>query len=281
MAEFSVSISDLKKYDYYRYLCCLLSPEHLQPRFFAIYAFNNEIAKIKDVISEPMAGHIRLQWWRDAIEEIYNGRPESHNHHVVRDLYKVISQVDVPKDLFDNLIDAREADIEFSMPEDIASIENYAVGTSSRLFELLLAAAEINDKHAREAAHYAGIAYAITGIMRSMKFSAYRGRVILPKDLLDKASISEDDIINGRYLGKTNPIVHILCDKIEVNLTHVRALLKEAPRFAINVFLPLSVVDIFLARIRKNSYDIFYSDIESGRLRLQLNILKSKIFGSI
>jgi NADH dehydrogenase [ubiquinone] 1 alpha subcomplex assembly factor 6 len=281
MPDLSLSITELKKYDYYRYLCCLLAPAHFQHRFFAIYAFNNEIAKIKDVITEPMAGHIRLQWWRDAVEEIYNGKPVKHDNQVVRDLYKVISEVDISKDLIDSLIDAREADIEFSMPEDIASIKNYAIGTSSRLFELLLAASEINEKHAKEATYYAGIVYALTGIMRSLKYNAYHGRVMLPKDMMNKVGISEEDIIEGRYLDRTRPIVHIICDKVEVNLTHVRALLKDAPRSAINVFLPLAIVDIFLRRIKKNNYDLFNVNIESGKLELQLNILKSKIFGRI
>ncbi|MCE3232517.1 MAG: putative phytoene synthase (terpenoid synthase) [Rickettsiaceae bacterium] len=272
---------EVKKYDYYRYLCCLLAPENLQERFFAIYAFNNEIARIKEVVSEPMVGHIRLQWWRDAIEEIYKGVPVKHNHEIVRALYKLISQVDISKELFDNLIDAREADIEFSVPENIESLENYTIATSSGLFELLLTAAEIYDKSAVEASYHAGIAYALTGIMRAMKFNAHHGKVMFPASLMQNANITDLEIIEGKNLEKTYPITQLLCDKVKSNMKHTRLLLKNAPKSAINIFLPLAIVDSFIALICKNNYDIFNSDIEVPALKLQFKILKAKVFCKI
>jgi len=274
-------VSQVKKNDYYRYLCCLLCNDNIRDRLFAIYAFNNEIAKIKDIISEPMAGHIRLQWWRDAIDEIYNGAPVKHRHEIVDALYRVVSEVDISKELFDNLIDAREADIEFSTPDNMDVLKNYAIGTSSNLFYLLMAAAGVSDSHAKEAAYYGGISYAIIGIMRSMKYNAYHRRVMFPQDLLDKQEITIDDIAEGRNLEKTKAITRVLCDKAEVNLHHVRGLLGDVSKDALHVLLPVSMVEMFLGRIKKNNYDLFNSDLESGRLGLQWQIYKSRLLGRV
>jgi phytoene synthase len=266
--------SQVKKYDYYRYLCCLLSPSNLQERFFAVYAFNSEIAKIKEVVSEPMVGHIRLQWWRDAIDEIYDGIPVKHNHEIVHALYKVICAVDIDKELFERLLDAREADIEFTAPETLDNLKNYAIGTCSNLFLLLLAACEIDDKHAAEAAHYGGIAYALTGIMRAMRHNAQHGMVMLPLDLMERFGISEDDVTDGKNLEKTYAITKIICENVSENLRQYRLAIKQAPKSTAHVFLPISIIEVFLNRIEKNNYDLFNGDIEGSRFGVQMRILK-------
>ena len=41
----------------------------------ALYGFNYEVARVREVVSEPMLGHIRLQWWRDVISAAFSGEP--------------------------------------------------------------------------------------------------------------------------------------------------------------------------------------------------------------
>ena len=273
--------NELKKHDYERYLCCLLVNGYIRERIFTIYAFNNEIAKIKHIVNEPMAGYIRLQWWRDAIAEIYEGKPVKHRHEVASALYEVVCDTGVSKHLFDDLIDAREADIDFKNPKNLDELNKYCVKTSSKLFNLLLAVAGINCHVANEAAYHAGISYAITGIMRSMKYNAYYGRSMLPQDLMDKEGVSLDDIMKGKNIERTKPIVRVLCDKAEVNLNHTRTLIKGTTDKAKSIFLPLSIVDTFLKRIKKYDYDLFNSNLEGNILSVQLKIYMSKLFNRV
>ncbi|MDA0781085.1 MAG: phytoene/squalene synthase family protein [Rickettsiales bacterium] len=269
--------NEVKKHDYERYLCCLLADCRVRNRLFAIYAFNNEIAKIKHIVSEPMAGYIRLQWWRDAIDEIYTRQPIKHRHETVDALYEVVRETGVGKELFDNLIDAREADIDFKTPKDIDSLGEYAIGTSSNLFYLLLAVADVNCNTAKEAAYHAGIAFAITGFMRSMKYNAYYGRLMLPQDMMKKQGITVDDILRGEGVEKTKPIVRALCDKAEVNLHHTKTLLQGTTDAAKSVLLPVCIVDVFLKRIKKCDYDLFNSNIEGNIFSIQMKIYLSKL----
>ena len=277
----SFCIEKVRKHDYYRYLCCLLAGEEIRNRLFVIYAFNNEIAKIPHVITEPMAGYIRLEWWREAIDELYNGPPVRHNHEVTKAIYGIISEVKIPKEMFIKVIDGREAEIEFETPENMDGLKKYSADISSSLFELLLRLVEIKDSNAVEAAHYAGIAYGLTKVMLSMKYNAYHNRIMLPKDLMKRCGLTSRDIRDGHNLEAASPIAREICENAEVALNHVRALLKESPKKAFPVFLPLSTTATFLKRVKRDDYDLFGSNLERGRTSLQLQILKCYLLGGI
>ena len=60
----------------------MLAPAAARPGLFALYAFNLEMARAPWVASEPALAAIRLAWWREALDEIYDGRPP-RRHAVV------------------------------------------------------------------------------------------------------------------------------------------------------------------------------------------------------
>src|SRR5215207_11715913 len=51
-----------------RYFAALFAPADKRPHLFALYAFSLEIARVREAVSDPMLGDIRLQWWRDALQ---------------------------------------------------------------------------------------------------------------------------------------------------------------------------------------------------------------------
>lgn len=57
---------DLQRLDPDRWLTTLFAPDASRPGLFALYAFNAEIARARESVSQPMIGQIRLQWWREA-----------------------------------------------------------------------------------------------------------------------------------------------------------------------------------------------------------------------
>lgn len=272
-------LEQLKAHDYYRYLSCLLCPEALRAVLLPVYGFNQEISKIKYVVSEPMVGHIRLQWWREAIEELYAGKTLTHSHEVTRALQGMLAQHPVPKEMFDELINAREADIDFEPPEDMDALKHYAVATSSNLLLLALEAVGVKDDQAREAAHYAGIAYAITGMIRSLRHNAYHRRVMLPLDMLEKQGITADDVAEGRKLDKTRVIIQAMHDKADVHFHHARALMGGIPPAARYILLPVAIVPPFLRRIRACGYDVFHTDLEANQLPMQWALWKARWVG--
>src|SRR3546814_5074662 len=93
-----------------RYLASLFAPEAQREDLFALYAFNYEVAKTAEVVSEPMIGQIRLQWWRESLAGIYEGR--ARQHEVVQPLARAVAARALPRALLETIIDAREFDLD-------------------------------------------------------------------------------------------------------------------------------------------------------------------------
>ncbi|MCH9020134.1 MAG: squalene/phytoene synthase family protein, partial [Proteobacteria bacterium] len=101
-AGLSYCAGQARRYDRDRYLCALFAPAARREALFALLAFNAEVARIRETVSEPMLGLIRLQWWRDAIAGIYAGAPP--RHAVVEALSLAVERHGLGRGEFDFLI---------------------------------------------------------------------------------------------------------------------------------------------------------------------------------
>ena len=70
-AELSYCAGEVRRHNADRFFTTLLARKDHREDLFALYAFNLEISKTREIVSETMLGAIRLQWWREAIEAIY------------------------------------------------------------------------------------------------------------------------------------------------------------------------------------------------------------------
>ena len=125
--------------DYDRYLSALFAPAARREALFALIAFNHEIARIPEAVSEPMLGRIRLQWWRETLEAIHDGKP-ARRHEVALPLADAIHAWGLDRGAFERLLDGREADLEPDAPPDLAGLERYAAATGGALTALMLQA---------------------------------------------------------------------------------------------------------------------------------------------
>lgn len=100
----------VKKHDYQNFLAGHLFPAKIRHAYFAIRAFNVEIAMIKDQAhGNALTGRIRFQWWRDVLEEIY-ADPLSATQPpqpVARVLKVLIPERQLSKRWFERSLDAR------------------------------------------------------------------------------------------------------------------------------------------------------------------------------
>src|SRR5208282_2178696 len=61
----------VRRHDRDRFQTALFAPAARREALFALYAFNCEIARVRERVTQPTLGQIRLQWWREAIETAY------------------------------------------------------------------------------------------------------------------------------------------------------------------------------------------------------------------
>lgn len=87
-----------------RYIAALLAPAVARPDLMALAAFAAEISRVPTLVKEPMAGEIRLQWWRDAVA---TGPDNPQTGNPVADALRLAAhRHDLPIPLLHGLVDA-------------------------------------------------------------------------------------------------------------------------------------------------------------------------------
>ena len=198
----------VRRHDPDRFQTVLFAPAARREALFALYAFNYEIARVRESVTQPMLGQIRLQWWRENIAAAFTGNAIRH-HPVVEPLAAAVREFGLTRDHFDRLIDARETDLADEPQASLAAVEDYAESTSAGLVYLALEVLGAHNSAAAEAAHHIGIAYAIAGLLRLLPF---RARRIIPADIPLQKGVIELSAAASRHLvaarGHRNAIPH-------------------------------------------------------------------------
>lgn len=193
----------VRRYDPDRFLISMFAPEEVREDLWALFAFNYEIAKTREVVSESTLGLIRLQWWRDAIAGIYDGKILSHE--VVEPLAAAIGRHYLPQEHFDTLLYAREFDLEDVLPGNLEGLMNYADFTSTPLLKLALRIAGGDDT--TEPVQPIATNYAVMGVIRAVHFHAAQGQCYLPEDLLLRYQLKRNDIGNPVFKDELSNII--------------------------------------------------------------------------
>src|SRR5712692_5259193 len=173
----------VRRHDRDRYQTALFAPADRREPLFALYAFNYEIARVRESVTQPMLGQIRLQWWREVVAAAFAGAP-ARQHVVAEPLAAVVRDFALTRSHFDRMIDARERDLADEPPATLAALEDYAEGTSATLLYLALEVLGITEASAVAAASEVGIGYALAGLLRAMPFHARTGRCYIPAEIV-------------------------------------------------------------------------------------------------
>lgn len=247
----------VKRDDRDRWLASLFLPTHLRQHVHALYAFSLEIARVRQRVSEPALGEIRFQWWR----EVLAGEGRGEANPIAAALLDTIARFNLRRDPLIALIDARLFDLYDAPMPSIATLEAYAKATASSLFQL---AASILDPgaHAESAAEHAGIAYAVTGLLRALPWHLAAGQVYIPRDILNAQGLKPEDLRSG---GDNLALVAALADMRALARRHVRAfaaLRAASAGKAALAFLPMALCEPYLREMERPGYDPFASRID-------------------
>ncbi len=254
----------VRRHDYDRYFATLFCPADRRPALLALYAFNLEIATLRESTSEPLVGRMRLQWWRDAIGAILDGRPPGHPVAIA--LAEAAARHDLTRASFDVMIDGREADLDDAAPADLAAIEGYAASTSSSLVRLALAVLGANGAEAEEMAHHAGLAWGLTGLLRAARFHAARQQSHLLAAVLHDGG---------------SDVVRDIASAARAHLVAARRIEPALPRRALGAVLPVACVESYLARLARARHDPFGESVELPRMARQWRMTISAVRGRV
>jgi len=249
-------LAAVRQHDRDRYLASLFAPQQKRRSLLVLYAFNLEVGRIPEVVSEQMLGEIRLQWWREALDSAYENRPR--NHPVVQGLAETISRTPLNRADFDRLLNARGFDLEAGPPKTTDDLEDYAEATSSGLLRLGLEVLESANEAEMRAVSRLGVAWALIGVARSLPFHARQNRIYLPKDLMTRCGVTSADVLSLRPAPAINECVHGLVELAERHLTACRDSGRRVSRKALPILLLARAASQYAYTLRAagcNPYD--------------------------
>jgi len=257
--------------DHDRYLCALFAPPEARGALFALILFNAEIARVREAVSEPMLGRIRLQWWREAIDGMYQGR--DRRHEVATPLGEAIRAHHLTRSYFDRLIEAREMDLVETPPETMAALETYAEESAAPLVSLAFEAVGADADAFADLARHTGIGWALTGLMRALPHHAAQGRVMLPGEIFQHAVPTAQDV------APAVAAVAIVADAARRHMDRARRLRRLAPRRVKRASLQAVLADAYLRRLADCAHDPYHARMAIGPLRRQLLLSRAALLG--
>ncbi|KGL74684.1 NADH dehydrogenase (ubiquinone) complex I, assembly factor 6, partial [Tinamus guttatus] len=208
-----------RKRDYEGFLCSLLMPAESRTSAFALRAFNVELAQA-DSITQKGTGLMRMQFWRDAVENIYCDKPP--HQPVAIELWKAVKRHNLTKMWIMKIIDEREKNLDDRPYSNIQELEKYAENTQSALLYLTLEMLGVRDIHADHAASHIGKAQGIVTCLRATPYHSTRRKVFLPMDICMLHGVSQEDFIRCRQEKNVRDVIYDTASQAHVHLEHVR-----------------------------------------------------------
>jgi 15-cis-phytoene synthase len=247
-----------------RFLATLFAPANRRCPLFALYAFNSEIARVREAIRDPIAGEIRLQWWRDALERPGSG--DARANPIASALLDTVVRFQLPVQSLIAVIEAREFDLYRDPMPTLAALEAYAEKTSSRLIDVAAAILGARAPDISPAVREGGLAYAITGLLRAFPLHAARGQLYVPLDIVERHGAKPEDIFAGRA---TPEISAALAEMRRVARAHYDVYARVSatvPSAVAPAFLPLALVPLYLKRLERFGQQPFHVvDVQQWR----------------
>jgi len=258
MSNFEHCAALLREADRDRYLATLFAPAARRDALFALYAFNAEIARVRDVAREPLPGEIRLQWWRDVLAGERDG--EAAAHPVAAALQATLTRYRIAVARLAALVDAHAFDLYDEPMAALDDLERYGRETQGTLLALAAGILGADIEAVETLTRHAGMAYAMAGALRAFGLHASRRQLYVPLDVLARHGADRDEIFAGRVDEGLHAALADMRAQARRHLAAARLELKTAPTEILPALLPAAVIGAALARMERRGYQPFARD---------------------
>lgn len=186
------------------YYSFVILPKKQRQAITALYAFCREVDDVVDNISEPAIAQTKLDWWRGELERLYQGQPQ---HPVTQALNHVLTEIDLPKEQLEEIIDGMAMDLEQNRYASLKELSLYCYRAASVVGLLAAQIFGYTNHNTQKYARDLGMAFQLTNIIRDVREDAERNRIYLPQKMLEEFHVSESDILQ---LNQTPELTQLL-----------------------------------------------------------------------
>ena len=245
----------VRSHDFARYASTLFVPAEERRALLALYAFNVEIFRVRDQVSQPLPGEVRLQWWADLLADAGHGGVEGNP--VAAELMLAVRSHALPVEPLSRLIDEHQFDLYNDPMPTLAALEGYAHETSSALFALAARIMVPPSAEIEHLARHAGFASVFVQVIASLPRDVARRQLFVPLQFLEANGSGMEEMFAGKQTPPVRAAIDQLLGEAERHLRTAAGLLAEVPPKARPVFLPLALVGRDLKRMRRADIDPF------------------------
>ena len=245
----------VRAHDFARYVSTLFMPADQRRALWALYAFNIEISRVREQVSQPLPGEMRLQWWTDMLAGAGHGGVEGNP--VAAELLLAIRDWRLPVERLSRLIDEHQFDLYNDPMPTMAVLEGYINDTSSALFSLGARIAGCVSDEIEHVARHAGLAQGMAQVLAALPLDASRRQSFVPLQLLESNGSDLEQVFAGKQTPKLRAALDQLIGEAQAHLKTALALLTNAPPQARPVFLPLALVGRSLQHMSRADHDPF------------------------
>ncbi|RKP09300.1 isoprenoid synthase domain-containing protein [Thamnocephalis sphaerospora] len=261
----------VRKYDHEHYLCGLLYPAHLRNGYWALRAFFIELSAVREAVSDPRIGQMRLQFWRDAVDSTFKGHPPQHPVTVALSQTVLAHSTGegavrplVSSSWMKRIINEREKDMEDPYHATMESLEAYVEAAHASAMYLQLELLGVRSVSADHIASHIGKAYGLVTLLRATPFHASKRRTYLPAALLAEHGVSQEDLFRN---GPTAEGLHdVVYDVASVAHRHLEVAKdhwvddrhrKDVPSHAFTAMLAAIPARTYLDRLQQVHFNVF------------------------
>jgi phytoene synthase len=245
----------VRSHDFPRYASTLFVPAPQRRALLAIYAFNVEISRVREQVSQPLPGEMRLRWWTDMLAGAGHGGVEGNP--VAAELLLAIRGFRLPAERLSRLIDEHQFDLYNDPMPTMAALEGYINDTSCALFSLGAGIAGYQSEEIDHLARHAGLAQGITQVMAALPLDASRRQLFVPLQLLESQGGGMEEVFSGKQTPKVRAALDQLIAEAREHMKTAFALLASVPPPVRPIFLPLALVERDLRRMSRADNDPF------------------------
>lgn len=247
-----------------RHLSAMTAPDAARDNLLTLYAFNLEIARVPWITNEEMIAEMRLQWWLDTIDGIYAGKGSPHEVGAL--LANVIEVANLPRSLFDEMINARRFDIYREGHSGMDAFNVYINATSGNLMRLgaMVLGADDADCIA-DFGYGAGVA----NLWRALPQLYAKGRHPVPINCaLDRNAVAGGEVPDSL----ASALLEITTTARE-KLMSARKSRGEVPKAAAPAMLTGWQADVPLAMVQTQPYKALQQPLETSEFSRRLSLL--------
>jgi 15-cis-phytoene synthase len=264
----------LRENDRDRFLAALFAPAERRGALHALYAFDLEVLSIGARVREPLAGEMRLQWWREVLEGAR--AEEAHGHPVAAALLHSAAQYGLPKQTLHTFLDAHAFDVYAEPMGSVAQFETYAAETGGAVIALAaqaLGAVEGSDLASASAA--AGRSSAYADALVRLPADVARGFTRIPAEVLERHGADSAALLAQR----TTPALLAAANEMQAQgrywLAEMHKALARLPSAVRPAFLHLSLLPPLFDRVQRRGYEPFGASLQSPAWRRQWRLWRA------